>query len=290
MSTPSRWPLTNDAIRFLTPKTLLDRLQDDPLAQGLMVTAMGYYPCAFKHAMKRQNHPDHILIFCTEGRGLLNIDNKTIKISSGDFIYLPSGSTHSYSADKQDPWTIYWLHFDGSLAHQFYQYLKLPDYHINIGVQPRVIRVFDGVAALRHSSHNVSEFIQGGHQIQALLSYVALLAQQRQPYSDKGLDWESTRALMQQHIHGQLKLETLAATAQLSKFHFMKKFKALTGESPIQYFINMKMQRACYLLDSSSRTIRQVASELGYEDAYYFSRLFKKTIGLSPDHYRQAKQ
>lgn len=290
MSTPSRWPLAPDGVRFLTPQTLIKRLQAEPLSQGLFVTATGYYPQASGHTMERKGHPDHILIYCTAGAGTLELNGKTIAISKGDFIYLPRGSSHRYNASPKDPWTIYWLHFDGQLADAFWHHMNFSDHRFNIGVQPRVIRVFDGVAALRHSSHNVAEFIQGGHQIQALLSYVALLAQQRQPYSGKGLNWESTRALMQEHIHGQLDLDTLAKQAQLSKYHFSKKFKALTGESPIQYFINMKMQRACYLLDSNPRPIKHIAAELGYEDAYYFSRLFKKTIGLSPEKYRQAKQ
>ena len=290
MSTLSRWPLPPDGVRFLTPQTLIKRLQKHPLAQSLFVTAVGYYPQASGHWMERKNHPDHILIYCTAGSGNLEIDGKILRIKGGDFIYLPKGSTHRYLADKTSPWTIYWLHFDGDIANDFYQYVDLADYHCNIGVQPRVIRVFDGVAALRHSSHHVGEFIQGGHQIQALLSYIALLAKQRQPYSNTRLDWESIRAVMQEHIHTKLDLDTLAAEAQLSKYHFAKKFKALTGESPIQYFINMKMQRACYLLDSNPRPIKHIAAELGYEDAYYFSRLFKKTIGLAPEKYRQAKQ
>lgn len=290
MNTLSRWPLPVDGVRFISPQTLIERLQTHPLSQGLYVTAMGYYPQASRHAMSRKNHPDHILIYCTAGAGTLTFDGKKTAISSGDIIYLPRGSTHHYQADKTNPWTIYWLHFDGALADAFCKHLNLTEQYCNIGVQSRVIRVFDGVAALRHSSHNVAEFIQGGHQVQALLSYIALLVRQRQPYTGKSLDWESIRALMQEHIHGQLDLDTLAEKAQLSKYHFAKKFKALTGESPIQYFINMKMQRACYLLDSNPRPIKQIAAELGYLDAYYFSRLFKKTIGMAPENYRQAKQ
>jgi AraC-like DNA-binding protein len=66
-----------------------------------------------------------------------------------------------------------------------------------------------------------------------------------------------------------------------------KKYKALTGYSPIQHFIHMKMERACYLLDSGQQPVGEVAERLGYQDAQYFSRLFKKVVGLSPSDYRQ---
>ena len=51
----------------------------------------------------------------------------------------------------------------------------------------------------------------------------------------------------------------------------------------------MKMQQACDLLDASRQTVKQIALSLGYEDVYYFSRLFKQVIGLSPAQYRQSK-
>lgn len=290
MSMPSRWPLSADGVRFLIPQRIIKQLRQNPLSKGLYITAMGYYPKARGHVMIRERHPDHILIYCVEGGGKLTLDDKTLSIGSGDFIYLPRGSSHHYQANKRQPWSIYWLHFDGELADEFYNYIQLPEYHLNIGVQPRVIRVFDGVAALRHSRNNLGEFVQGGHQVQALLSYIALLSEQRRIQSGASLDLEKIRAIMQENIHGQLDLDTLANEAKLSKYYFSKKFKELTGEPPIRYFINMKMQRACYLLDSNSRPVKQIAEELGYDDNFYFSRLFKKSIGMSPEHYRQAKQ
>jgi AraC-like DNA-binding protein len=289
MSKLSRWPLSADGIRFITPHVLIKRLLDHPLSQGLYVTAMGYYPSAQGHSMERVGHPDHILIYCTAGAGSVMLAGEKTAINSGDILYLPQGSSHQYEADPLTPWTLYWLHFDGSLACKFGQHINHAQRPFNIGLQPRVIRVFDGVAELRHSSHNLNEFIQGGHQVQALLSYIALLVQQRQPYAQNNFDTENIRAMMQENIHGKLNLDTLAAQAKLSKYHFVKKFKKLTGESPINYFINMKMQRACYLLDSTPRSIKHIASELGYQDAYYFSRLFKKNIGIAPDTYRKVK-
>jgi AraC-like DNA-binding protein len=289
LSKLSRWPLSADGIRFITPHVLIKRLLDHPLSQGLYVTAMGYYPSAQGHSMERVGHPDHILIYCTAGSGTVTLGAEKTAINSGDILYLPQGSSHQYEADQLTPWTLYWLHFDGSLANEFCQHINHGQRPFNIGVQPRVIRVFDGIAELRHSSHNLNEFIQGGHQVQALLSYIALLVQQRQPYALNNFDTENIRAIMQENIHGKLNLDTLAAEAKLSKYHFSKKFKKLTGESPINYFINMKMQRACYLLDSTPRSIKHIASELGYQDAYYFSRLFKKNVGIAPDTYRKVK-
>ncbi len=286
MQITSSWPLPVNGIRFLVPPAVVKQLAAHPLSEALYPLAMGYYPDAHGHRMQRQHLDSYLLIYCIGGKGTLMWGKRRHRIASGDLVLLPRGEPHAYKADAKDPWTIYWLHFDGLLADEFHRHAQLTVPLLSIGIQPRVVRVLDGLTDLRRGSHQLAEFIQGCHQLQALLSYVALLSRQQQPRSGKPLDLEKLRALMQEHIHSQLDLDSLAAEAKVSKYHFAKKFKALTGSSPIQYFINMKMQRACYLLDSSRQSIKEVAATLGYEDVYYFSRLFKKTIGLSPSQYR----
>jgi AraC-like DNA-binding protein len=51
----------------------------------------------------------------------------------------------------------------------------------------------------------------------------------------------------------------------------------------------MKMERACYLLDITQQSVQEIAWSLGYEDAYYFSRLFRKVIGVAPTQYRAMR-
>ena len=289
MSITSDWPLPPDGVRFLTPQRVAQQLAAHPLSEALYPLAMGYYPYAHGHRMERDQHDSFLLIYCIDGSGVLRSGERQFSIASGDLIFLPKGMAHQYAADDDTPWTIYWLHFDGRLADDFYRHSQLHTPHIHIGVQPRVVRIFDGLSELRRSAYQLAEFIQGCHQLQALLSYIALLVRQQPSRGGKRLDWEHIRAVMQEHIHGQLNLETLAASANMSKYHFIKKFKAWSGQSPIQYFIHMKIQRACYLLDSTAMSVKEVAATLGYDDMYYFSRLFKKVLGIAPSDYRRHR-
>ncbi|MBD2859823.1 AraC family transcriptional regulator [Spongiibacter sp. KMU-158] len=286
----SNWPLNREGVRFITPAFMVGQLAQHPMTEGLYPTAMGYYPQASGHRMQRQQHRDYLLIYCIEGMGTLMCDDKNYRVTQGDIVILDRDRPHAYKADAKSPWTIYWLHFNGRLAGDFYRHIQASSPILHIGVQPRVVRVFDGLSELRRSAYRMEEFIQGCHQLQAMLSYLALLARQQRPQSGKGLDWERLRATMQERVHGQLNLEELAASVNLSKYHFIKKFKSWSGQSPIQYFINTKIQRACYLLDSSSKSVKQVAAAVGYDDPYYFSRLFKKIMGMSPSEYRDNRR
>ena len=271
------------------PQQQLTQLRRHPLTRSLYPIATGYYPAAQHHRMQRREHDNYLLIYCSAGEGQLHAGQQRVGVGRGDLVLLPKTMPHEYSADARRPWSIYWLHFDGELAQQFGAQLQMQGPCRSIGLQPRVIAGFDELTQLRSSRYQLPNLIHACHQLQSLLSYLAVLLRQQVLTTHKQIDWPRIQAVMQAHIHGQLNLDTLAAEVRLSKYHFSKKFKQFTGQSPIQYFINMKMQQACDLLDASRQTVKQIALSLGYEDVYYFSRLFKQVIGLSPAQYRQSK-
>src|ERR1700730_4799099 len=81
----------------------------------LYITDIGFYPHAKFHYRERAHGADqHILIYCMEGKGQLEISKKKYVISAGNFFIIPANIPHTYKADEYDPWTIYWIHFKGS--------------------------------------------------------------------------------------------------------------------------------------------------------------------------------
>mgnify|MGYP000392097057 FL=1 len=289
MSITSGWPLSNEGIRFLTPRSLCDQLASDPLTQNLYLIAMGYYPKALHHKMERQKHHNTLIIYCTAGKGVVVSDEVEYQVKAGDLILLPKNQAHQYRADDIDPWSIYWLHVDGLLTQALCQHLAMEQPVVSIGLQPQITAQLESLFSLRHSGYNLAAFIHGSHALQQLLSYFALLVRNQRSQSDKRINLDHIQVLMNEHLHGHLDLDTMASHSQLSKYHFSKRFKELTGHSPVQYFIILKMQHACWLLDIGQQQIKQIASAVGYDDPYYFSRIFKKVIGLSPMQYRRSK-
>jgi len=289
MKITSGWPLSNEGIRFLTPKGICEQLASNPLTSNLYLIAMGYYPKALHHKMQRQQHFNTLLIYCTAGQGVVVSQGIEYQVKSGDLVLLPKETAHEYRADHNDPWSIYWLHMDGQLTAALCQQLQMNTPVVNIGLQPQITQQLESLFSLRHSGYNLKAFIHGCHALQQLMSYFAMLAQNQRNQSDRRIDLNHIQVLMNEHLHGQLDLDTMANHSKLSKYHFSKRFKELTGYSPVQYFINLKMQHACWLLDISQQQIKQISSAVGYDDPYYFSRLFKKVIGLSPQQYRRSK-
>ena len=95
---------------------------------------------------------------------------------------------------------------------------------------------------------------------------------------------------MRRHVDSTLTVEAMAREAGLSVTHFTRLFSQQTGFAPMEHFIRMKMQRACRYLTLTPHSIKEVASRIGYDDPYYFSRSFRKIMGVPPTAYRQSKR
>jgi AraC-like DNA-binding protein len=113
---------------------------------------------------------------------------------------------------------------------------------------------------------------------------------------ERGLDsenWqriERTISYMIEHLNRPLQACDLAAVANISLSHYFTLFKRATGCAPIDFFIRLRMNRARQLLETTALNIKEIAGELGYDDPFYFSRLFKSVNGVAPTDYRKTHQ
>jgi AraC-like DNA-binding protein len=107
---------------------------------------------------------------------------------------------------------------------------------------------------------------------------------------DNGQKIEETIAYMLRHLNQPLKVPQLASLARLSASHYFALFKDRTRCSPIGYFIRLRMGHACRLLAESSLPVKEIAAQLGYDDPFYFSRLFKSVHAVAPTEYRTTRR
>lgn len=292
MSQLSNWPLPTGSHRLVVPRTITKILSTNPLSVDLYPKASGFYKQAKKHTMLRRIHDDNLLIYCVAGAGEFTVENTQHSINKGDMLLLPSGVPHAYRASDDNPWSIYWIHFAGEKSHDFIDYLQYQKSNliIPVGVNSHLINSFDLLLESLQSSIHLSSYLHASNILRQILTHIPLLRPvakaQRLAHQ---FDLERVHAIMQSSLHGQLDLDTLAQSVNLSKFHFIKRYKELTNTTPINYFLHLKIERACHLLDISTKPIKEISFNLGYEDTYYFSRLFKKIMGISPKQYRQMR-
>ena len=92
---------------------------------------------------------------------------------------------------------------------------------------------------------------------------------------------------IQKHYKGEITLDSLASAVHLSPSYLSKMFKKQTGENISLYIQNTRIEKAKWLLTSTSKKVYEVAEDVGFSDPVYFSRIFKKTVGMKPKDYKE---
>lgn len=94
-----------------------------------------------------------------------------------------------------------------------------------------------------------------------------------------------------EHYQEEISLEQVAANMFLSPYYISRIFKSETGDTPIDYLIQIRMEKAKEILEKGpGQSIQEVAASVGYEDAYHFSKLFKKRYGITPSQVKKGCQ
>ncbi|MGB2087856.1 MAG: AraC family transcriptional regulator [Psychroflexus salarius] len=93
---------------------------------------------------------------------------------------------------------------------------------------------------------------------------------------------------IEEHLNENLSVETLANKAYMSTSSFYRKFKSYFGETPVDYVNKKRLELAKTLIKSSSQNINDICATCGFNSSAYFSRIFKKNVGLSPNQFRKT--
>jgi AraC-like DNA-binding protein len=268
-------------------------LSRDPLFD-MVPSDVGYYPTAQWHYVDRPKGSQQlILIYCISGEGWVETDNEKLKIEPGQMLIMPPNHPHKYGAHPEWPWTIYWMHLSGSKVKSLLRQLEINASSpiLYPGHDPALPPLFERVLHLLsqdYSDENLRASSTSAHQLAVHLISI----RHRQP---NGEDSHSQKIkyvidIMNQTLNQRFTLEELASQANMSKSHFASVFKKRTGFSPLDYHMRLKMQKACFLLDSTSLSVKEIGAQLGFEDSLYFSRRFRSVHSCSPIQYKMIQK
>lgn len=259
-----------------------------PLCKKLYITDIGFYPRATFHNRERlQGCPQHILIYCIKGEGWYQLNGKQFKVNASQFFILPAGQPHEYGADSKNPWSIYWVHFAGEQADYLSRFLspKKTAGPITTGTSPLRHMLFDDILQHLEFMNNLENIVYANSSLYAFL--ISFKEIQLETLRKKENPIQEVIKLMKKNVHRNMSLEEMANAVNISPSHLSALFKKKTKYSPINLFTSFKIQKASQLLMESRHTIKTIAYNLGYDDPYHFSRVFKKIMGVSPKKFKE---
>lgn len=263
-------------------------------SKPLIVTSCGNYKVK-KRAEFRTSRPkgrkDYQLLYIAAGQGHFFINGQERVVSAGNIIvYLP-GQPQEYVYYKDDKTDVFWVHFTGSDVEKIIDYynIRLSENIIYIGTSPDYQWLFGQIIQEMQLCRPRFEEL-----ISLLLRNIFILISRnliKANRADNSLENEVELAMhyFRENYRSEINVEDYALSRGMSASNFYRVFKQISGSTPLQYILKLRLSNAQNLLENSNLSIAEIASAVGYENPLYFSRLFNKHIGVSPSEYRKMR-
>ena len=276
------------------PGIVKKKILRDPRVSDLYITHIGIFPKALGHLRNRPlGCSQFILIYCVEGFGWIEVRGLRKKIGPNQLFIIPSKTPCSYGADLQNPWTNYWIHYTGKNAEIYSpaigQIIEIPASG-NSRIEDRLI-LFEEMLQNVEDHFMFEKVVYANICLKQFLTSVKHLNVYRSARKEpENYLVKKVIVYMKNNLHKNLRISALAETCNCSSSNIYKLFKQNLGSSPQDFFIHLKMEKACKYLTHTGLKVKEVGVKLGYEDQYYFSRIFTKHIGQSPANYRKEER
>ena len=247
---------------------------------GNIVTAS---PFATDNAQGRE---DYYFIYMVSGCMDVSLNGSVCVATAGDIILFPPHCRYKYVYRGEAPLSYLWVHFTGSYAAALLN-------ECGFGTLPCLHSASDN-AKLSDGFDKIFELFETGsrlcrHELACALERLLLTSALSLDSHDDSRTLERSLGYIHSAYSTDIRIPDLARMENLSNSRYIALFGKRMGTSPSAYIINLRMNAACDLLHNTDMSIKQISVLVGYPDAHFFSRLFKKHTGISPRAYRTKK-
>ncbi len=274
---------------------------------GLYITTVGEARITPRTPYPPEGHPKGFAFDWQHGRILEGFALNYISSGRGTFESRPRFSTsiepghafllfpkiwHRYAPDPEAGWHEHWIGFDGEIARRWLRRKLFSPKNpvVKINAEDTVLATFSRIMqSIRANRPALQQILAGATDNLMGLIYSA---QQAQPAHDAQNTnaIESAIARIQNDFACDLNMKHLARELGVGYSWFRHTFTAHTGLSPHQYLLEFRLVRARNLLAESEFSIKEIATQTGFGDEFYFSRLFRQKLNLSPTQWRNRSR
>jgi AraC-like DNA-binding protein len=231
------------------------------------------------------NHEYYVIAYCKDGEAIYKIGGNEIRVKKGDLLFFPKGLVRSAISDPDDPWAFYSvsfdIHFDNGKSRELF------DGFGHIARNPylhKLPSLFDEINLVWTGKQN-GYTIKCKSIIMDIL-YAIIKEQDRKGHGTAHYNAiERTNQIILSNYKDHFSIDDLAKLSGLSPSHFRLLYKKITGMTAVQFQNHIRINKAKDLLLSGECNVTEAALSVGFQDIYYFSRLFKKLTGEPPSDY-----
>lgn len=255
------------------------------------VRTAGWLPEAKYHSSRGTYHDDVMLTLTVGGRGTYRTGEGTVLVETGMVgIVLPSDDVGLLMADSREPYDNFYCRFSGGEAVRTAKRIVKEN-----GGDPFFF--WPGWQECAEAFRQLVAFRSGGvwadpermRPVEAMLAYVLSLLDGQAVSPEDGVTVDRLHRYMGDHIAAPASLDDMAAYFGVSKPHLCRVARKLMGRTLVKAWQEMKIDWARVLLRDSTLSVAEVGYRVGFNDPFYFSKVFKKHTGQSPSVYRTSE-
>lgn len=263
-------------------------------SRSLVVTSCGYYRFHDRPVFstdRPDGRKDYQLVYIAKGKGYFLFDGKERVITEGSMILYRPGEPQHYLYRGADKTEVFWVHFTGRDVDNIIDYYRLPvtENVFFTGTSPDYQWLFRQII-------QELQLCRPGYEelLSLLMRHIFIMINRyitegQQPGSDLHNEIERATHYFNEHYSQPISIEDYAASRHMSTCWFIRSFRQIIKVTPMQYILSLRMANAQSLLETSEYNISEIAAAVGYDNPLYFSRLFRRHVGVSPSEYRKAR-
>lgn len=244
------------------------------------------HPKAFKSVAVGRVLQEYQIIYVTKGRGVFEMNGRTHVVVPGSILTVFPGIRHLYKPEYEVGWTEYWVGFKGpyvdTLCREGVLSPERPP--VEVGLRNSLLAIYHQIFELVRDQRPLYQ-ARASSLVLTLIAETLAYARKNVQYEHSEKIVERARFFMEENVHGEVNIAAIAGTLGVTTSHLNAVFKSYTSMTPYQYYISIKIRRAKEMLEGGDLSIKEVAFRLGFDDPYYFSRLFRRKAGLPPSRW-----
>ncbi|GAB2885112.1 helix-turn-helix transcriptional regulator [Streptomyces mayteni] len=260
-------------------------------ALGLAVTGVGRI--AEQRGMcVRRSLTGYAGVVVTEGSGRLSLHGRPGQhhtVTAGSFFWLPPGIPHTYGP-APGAWSEYWVLFEGPAAARYEDlgYLGRGPALVEPADPAGTRAVVRRLMGLGARPDSLAHHVAAAAAMHALITAVGpTRTAPAEPWVARGDIGRRALEILARDAGGRVSMAAVARELSVSRDTLATQVRRLTGSTPSDYLTRYRLNRAKLLLARTDRPIAHVARAVGYPDPAYFTRTFRRRIGVSPTRFRQ---
>ena len=262
------------------------KLTDEPLIINLVNDCFTYFEPFAYDTYNCKGRDDYFLIYVTDGIFSTKVDDTTFNLEKGSVILYPPKYKYHYWGEPPSKYLC--VHFTGSHVEKLLTDLDFPalqPYILESEFSPKIKSLFDKMVEQYMTN---APFLK--HSLACLLEEILLTIAIGKVRDDGYRTFKKSIKYIHENYTEKIQIPYLAKLEGLSNSRYITLFSKEMGKTPSNYILDLRINRACELLLTTDMEIGSIGALSGYKDPYFFSKIFKKHIGVSPQEYRKTNK